>query len=159
MTPLSRMERSPMTPLSRSDRSPMTPMYQVERTPSPMSMRSTRLNLAPGPTPTQATADRSHVRTSSETSMLNRGRPTKRMHHRHHNGSATEMSPREEEIKRHWVLPLGHRAKDAVQRYEISDVESLHKQAIVQAEKFEVLTPHDVASLSKVLSSTSMCSF
>ena len=72
------------------------------------------------------------------------------MHNRHRNGSTMEMSPREEEIKRHWVLPLGLRARDAAQRYDASDVETLHKQAVIQAEKFEVLTPNDVASLSKV---------
>ena len=73
------------------------------------------------------------------------------MHNRHGNGSMVDTSPREEEIKRHWVLPLGLRARDAAQRYGVTDVESLHSQALFQAEKFEVLTPKDVASLSKVL--------
>lgn len=78
------------------------------------------------------------------------------MHNRRRNDSTVDASPREEEIKRHWVLPLGLRARDAAQRYGVTDVESLHSQALLQAEKFEVLTPQDVASLSKVFTYSSL---
>lgn len=112
--------------------------------------------MAVGPIQSQVSTDKSHVRTSSEASILNRGRPTKRMHNRRRNDSTVDASPREEEIKRHWVLPLGLRARDAAQRYGVTDVESLHSQALLQAEKFEVLTPQDVASLSKVFTYSSL---
>ena len=114
-----------------------------------MSIKSVRLNLACPSAQSLALPEKPQIRVNSETSILNRGRPTKRMYNRPQNEAGTEEC-QEDEVKKHWVLPRGIRARDASQRYGSTDIDSLRHQAVLQAEKFEVLTPSDVAALSKV---------
>lgn len=53
-----------------------------------------------------------------------------------------------------WQLPHGMRVPEASRRMSDADKSLLHKQAYDQAGNFEVLNKRDVASLSRVRTST-----
>jgi hypothetical protein len=90
-----------------------------------------------------------HRRGESETSIMDRGRPKKRA-----DGSPIKrtMSKRSasQEQKAFESLPRGIRATDASSVLPSSEVETLRKQAMGQASRFEVLNSKDVESLSRV---------
>jgi hypothetical protein len=62
----------------------------------------------------------------------------------------SETSNTESPIQDNWKLPKGMRVADATVRMNEIDKEQLHKQALDQADKFEILNKRDVASLSRV---------
>jgi hypothetical protein len=90
-----------------------------------------------------------HRRGESETSIMDRGRPKRRA-----DGSpiTRTMSKRSasQEQKAFESLPRGIRATDASSVLPSSEVETLRKQAMGQASRFEVLNSKDVESLSRV---------
>ncbi|KAL9622333.1 MAG: hypothetical protein Q9160_003344 [Pyrenula sp. 1 TL-2023] len=90
----------------------------------------------------------SHQREGSEGSVLDRGRPTKRV-----DGIIKrKLTIRSQATENAFVhLPLGSRADEAVSRLPLDEVEALHIQAQDQAENFEVLKYKDVQNLSKEL--------
>ncbi|TVY73184.1 hypothetical protein LSUE1_G008561 [Lachnellula suecica] len=91
-----------------------------------------------------------HRRGESEASIMDRGRPKKRA-----DGSPMKrtMSKRSQsqEQKAFETLPHGIRATDASSKLPTSEVETLRRQAIGQASRFEVLNTKDVESLSREL--------
>ncbi len=92
-----------------------------------------------------------HRRELSEASIMDRGRPKKRV-----DGSpiklkqSSKQSQLAAEQKAFETLPEGIKASDAQSRLEQTDIEALREQAIGQAAKFEVLNMKDVESLSRV---------
>jgi len=90
-----------------------------------------------------------HRRGESEASIMDRGRPKKRA-----DGSPIKrtMSKRSASIeqKAFESLPQGIRATNASSTLPSSEIETLRKQAIGQASRFEVLNSKDVESLSRV---------
>lgn len=88
-----------------------------------------------------------HHREGSEGSVLDRGRPTKRV-----DGIIKrKLTVRNPTIENAFIhLPLGATANEAALNLPVDEVEALHHQAQGQAENFEVLKYKDVLSLSKV---------
>ena len=89
---------------------------------------------------------------STDLSILNRGRPIRRsqsfdQHERNRSASASVNCSEPKEV---WKLPAGFKRTDAVHLLTESDKQKLQRQAVSQAEKFEVLNERDIATLSKV---------
>lgn len=103
--------------------------------------------------PSDTTGSRSqrlgHRRDGSDTSVMDRGRPKRRT-----DGSPiksrTSKRDASAEQRAFATLPSGTRAVNASSRYDANECETLRKQAIGQAAKFEVLSTKDVDSLSRV---------
>ena len=91
-----------------------------------------------------------HRRGESDTSVMDRGRPKRRMDGK----AAIKSQPNKRDVsaeqKAFVTLPTGVHATDVASKYGTSDCEKLHKQALGQAAKFEVLGVKDVDSLSRV---------
>jgi hypothetical protein len=106
----------------------------------------------PSPDPSVSSRSRSakpgHEREGSETSIIDRGRPTQRI-----DGIVKTklvsgvLSPEKGAFA---ALPLGLPPSDAPSKLPKAELESLHKHAIGQAEQFEVLNHKDVKSLTRV---------
>ncbi|KAK2597482.1 hypothetical protein QQS21_005952 [Conoideocrella luteorostrata] len=98
-----------------------------------------------------------HRRGASEssTSVMDRGRPRKRVEVRNNNGpilKGTESKRAMSSERRAFEeLPKGWKASEVTQKLSPSDIISLQKQALGQAERFEVLKVEDVDALSKEL--------
>lgn len=85
-----------------------------------------------------------HRRAGSESSsVMDRGRPSKR----NEKTSKTKSSER----RAFEELPIGWRPCEAMGKLNANDYMALHKQALGQAERFEVLKVEDVEALSKEL--------
>ncbi|KAJ4991116.1 hypothetical protein SVAN01_03466 [Stagonosporopsis vannaccii] len=93
----------------------------------------------------------SHNRNMSESSIMDRGRPTQRTAKRSHSRTCSESVGQAAD---NWTLPRGMRVPEASSRMSNVDQQSLHKQAYEQAGNFEVLNKGDVASLSRVSASS-----
>ncbi|KAF2190791.1 hypothetical protein K469DRAFT_721696 [Zopfia rhizophila CBS 207.26] len=93
----------------------------------------------------------SHNRNMSDTSIIDRGRPIRRLSKRQRSRTCSEANNPEAPVQGNWKLPKGMRVPDASTRLNEADKEHLHKQAFDQAEKFEVLNKRDVASMSREL--------
>ena len=96
-----------------------------------------------------------HRRAGSETGIMDRGRPRKRVGdlRLQNNSSMLDLkaaATRFSERKAFEELPKGWTPSEAVNHLSTSDVEALFSQATGQAARFEVLQPEDVESLSKV---------
>ncbi|KAL9083621.1 MAG: hypothetical protein Q9165_008436 [Trypethelium subeluteriae] len=90
----------------------------------------------------------------TDLSVLNRGRPIKRTQsfdHQERNPSASASSISSTEPKEVWKLPSGLKKSEAVQKLNEADRRKLHRQATSQADKFELLSERDIATLSKEL--------
>ncbi|KAF2796828.1 hypothetical protein K505DRAFT_347659 [Melanomma pulvis-pyrius CBS 109.77] len=92
----------------------------------------------------------SHNRNMSDTSVMDRGRPVRRTSKRQRSRTCSEANTPEIPVD-NWKLATGMRVPEASMRMNDADKEHLHKQAHVQAEKFEVLNKRDVSSMSREL--------
>ncbi|QLI70263.1 uncharacterized protein G6M90_00g074740 [Metarhizium brunneum] len=94
---------------------------------------------------------------SSTTGMMDRGRPRKRTEVRNTNGSSLKSNDSKKtlscERRAFEELPKGWKPSDAAHKLSFNDVVALQKQALDQAERFEVLRVEDVDALSKELRS------
>lgn len=89
-----------------------------------------------------------HRRGASESSsMTDRGRPRGRSDPRKNCPLPTPKSPERRAFEE---LPKGWKPSDAASKMNINDATTLRKQALGQAERFEVLRLEDVEALSKV---------
>ncbi|OAA47238.1 PIF1 helicase-like protein [Beauveria brongniartii RCEF 3172] len=92
-----------------------------------------------------------HRRTGSETSStMDRGRQSKRNEKVSKTGDA-KSTHKSSERRAFEELPTGWRPCEAISKLNANDVMALHKQALGQAERFEVLRVEDVEALSKEL--------
>ena len=91
-----------------------------------------------------------HGRNMSESSIMDRGRPTQRAAKKNHGRTASESVGPAGQVADNWVLPSGMRVPEASRRMSDVDQQVLHKQAYEQAGNFEVLNKGDVASMSRV---------
>ncbi|KAF1999146.1 hypothetical protein P154DRAFT_535797 [Amniculicola lignicola CBS 123094] len=145
-TPLSAFDnrRSPnsnnplTTPLSAASNpfGATSPMSAIDRRPSPRIEKRDPMS--------------SHNRNASDTSIIDRGRPVRRLSKRQRSRTCSEVNAPETPVD-NWQLPTGMRIPDATLHMKQTDKELLHKQAADQAEKFEVLNKRDVASMSREL--------
>ncbi|KAF1989040.1 hypothetical protein K402DRAFT_418868 [Aulographum hederae CBS 113979] len=85
-----------------------------------------------------------HSRASSEGSILDRGRPVKRK-------SKKESSTSPKSAGGNSTLPNGVAPADALIKISERERQGLHKQALEQVERYEILRPKNVSSLSKEL--------
>lgn len=98
-----------------------------------------------------------HRRGASEssTSMMDRGRPRKRAEVRNNNGPLLKSNETKRtmscERRAFEELPKGWKPSEAIHKLNANDVMALQKQALGQAERFEVLKVEDVDALSKEL--------
>lgn len=92
----------------------------------------------------------SHNRNMSDTSIMDRGRPTRRSSKRQRSRTCSEANNPDTPVQDNWKLPRGLRVQEASERMSSADIDLLHKQAHDQAEKFEVFNKRDVASMSRV---------
>lgn len=90
-----------------------------------------------------------HRRGESEASIMDRGRPKKRPDGSPIKRSMSKRSASQEK-KAFESLPKGIRATDAASTLPSSELETLRRQAMGQASRFEVLHAKDVESLSRV---------
>lgn len=109
-------------------------------------------------TPVSAVEPRSassvgHRRNVSDTaslsgSIMDRGRPKKKTE----NGLKRSCSKKSKSAERRAFerLPKGWKAADAINMLDSTETTALHKQALQQAERFEILRKSDVDSLSRV---------
>ncbi|KAI9776204.1 MAG: hypothetical protein M1839_000525 [Geoglossum umbratile] len=101
------------------------------------------------------TRSRFRVRDESPTALIDRGRPSRRPESKTRDSENRPRSAKKSPagIKAFEHLPKGCRAEDAVRKLSSSQVINLQRQALGQAERFEVLTQRDVDKLSKELRS------
>lgn len=92
----------------------------------------------------------SHSRNMSESSIMDRGRPTQRTTKRSHSRTCSESVGPAAQVADNWTLPRGMPLPEASRRMSDADQQTLHKQAYEQAGNFEVLNKGDVASMSRV---------
>lgn len=89
--------------------------------------------------------------------MMDRGRPRKRAEVRNTNGPSLKSNDSKKtlscERRAFEELPKGWKPSDAAHKLSFNDVVALQKQALDQAERFEVLRVEDVDALSKELRS------
>ncbi|KAK4228734.1 Up-regulated during septation-domain-containing protein [Podospora fimiseda] len=147
------------TPLSAPAEARSSPMpwekatnYAVICTPKETSpnLPATKMDSDDDPTPNTKTV---HKRNVSDTgSIMERGRPRKRSDI---TGTVAgrSVSKKETSAERRAFeqLPKGWKASEAVKVLSASEVASLHKQALGQAARFEVLRKQDVDNLSREL--------
>ncbi|KAJ0120275.1 hypothetical protein J7T55_001132 [Diaporthe amygdali] len=103
--------------------------------------------------PRSASSLASHRRNVSESgstagSIMDRGRPRKRNDGLKRSGSKTSKSAERRAFE---TLPKGWKVTDAAQMLEQTERAALHKQAMQQAARFEVMRKEDVDSLSREL--------
>lgn len=145
-TPLSAVDfrRSPNTmPLS----TPPTAFTNPFSSASPASSRGSPRVERKDPL---AAAAASHARNQSESSIMDRGRPSRRPSKSTRHRAMSETTNLEAAAQDTWQLPQGMRVAEASRRLSDADKSLLHKQAYDQAGNFEVLNKRDVASLSRV---------
>ncbi|KAH8676766.1 Up-regulated during septation-domain-containing protein [Tricladium varicosporioides] len=163
---------SPFTPGSASttnlstaptsiNSTPISALPERQTSPKPWTATSA---TGPGPSPmghsrgqSEAAQQQSqigktlgHRRGESEASIMDRGRPKKRSDGSPIKRQLSKRSPAEEQ-KAFESLPQGIRATEASTLIPTAELESLRKQAIGQASRFEVLNSKDVESLSREL--------
>lgn len=103
--------------------------------------------------PPRSNPPASHSRSHSDTgSIMERGRPRKRSDGTPVGGPRSVELKRKQSIERRAfeTLPQGWRPRDAAKTLDQSEASYLHKQALGQAQRFEVLKKDDVEGLSKV---------
>lgn len=87
--------------------------------------------------------------------MMDRGRPRKRAEVRNNNGPLLKSNETKRtmscERRAFEELPKGWKPSEAIHKLNANDVMALQKQALGQAERFEVLKVEDVDALSKEL--------
>ncbi|KAG0651923.1 hypothetical protein D0Z07_1252 [Hyphodiscus hymeniophilus] len=161
---------SPFTPLSASNNSIPTSTAPTSVSSTPSSAFEGRSSPQPwsaGPSPNPGSLGHSigqsetthrqgktmgHRRGESEASIMDRGRPAKRV-----DGIPIKRMPSKrtvsasEEKKAFETLPLGHRPREASSFLPATEIETLRKQAMGQASRFEVLCSKDVENLSREL--------
>ncbi|PVH93481.1 hypothetical protein DM02DRAFT_477384, partial [Periconia macrospinosa] len=94
----------------------------------------------------------SHNRNISEASVMDRGRPIRRSNSKKlRSRTNSEAKDPNAQAPDGWQLPHGMRVAEASMRMRDSEKENLRKQALDQAEKFEVLNKRDVAATSREL--------
>ncbi|KAI3397930.1 hypothetical protein diail_10099 [Diaporthe ilicicola] len=102
--------------------------------------------------PRSASSLASHRRNVSESgsisSIMDRGRPRKRNDGLKRSGSKTNKSAERRAFE---TLPKGWKVTEAAQMLEQAERAALHKQAMQQAARFEVMRKEDVDSLSREL--------
>lgn len=108
--------------------------------------------------PRSASSLASHRRNVSESgsisaSIMDRGRPRKRNDGLKRSGSKTSKSAERRAFE---TLPKGWKVTDAAQMLEQAERAALHKQAMQQAARFEVMRKEDVDSLSRVRRKTNL---
>jgi hypothetical protein len=146
------------TPLSAADArrspghiplpTPPTVFTNPFSTASPASSRGSPRVERRDPITTSAA---SHSRNISESSVMERGRPSRRPSKSTRNRAMSEaINNPEPTTPDTWRLPQGMRVPEASRRMSDADKSLLHKQAYDQAGNFEVLNKRDVASLSRV---------
>jgi hypothetical protein len=81
---------------------------------------------------------------------MDRGRPRKRLQQNASMSDLKSAANRSTDRKAFEELPKGWKPSEAINHLNASETESLLKQAMGQAERFEVLSPDDVELLSKV---------
>jgi hypothetical protein len=84
---------------------------------------------------------------------MDRGRPRKRSDPRNNHtvhSKNDSKPPKSAERKAFEELPKGWKPSEVVEHMSSQDMTTLRKQAISQVERFEILRPEDVESLSKV---------
>jgi hypothetical protein len=91
----------------------------------------------------------SHNRNMSEASVMDRGRPVRRTSKRQRSRTCSEANTPDVPVD-NWTLTTGMPVSEASRRMNDADKQQLHRQAYVQAEKFEVLKKRDVSSMSRV---------
>ncbi|KAK3995049.1 Up-regulated during septation-domain-containing protein [Cladorrhinum sp. PSN332] len=147
------------TPISAPAEARSSPMpwekttnYAVICTPKETSpnLPATKIDSDDDPTPNPKTVHRRNV--SDAGSIMERGRPRKRSDI---TGTVAgrSISKRSTSAERRAFeqLPKGWKASEAVNMLSPSEVASLHKQALGQAARFEVLRKQDVDNLSREL--------
>lgn len=91
---------------------------------------------------------------SESSSIMDRGRPSKRTNTRRNNASESRRrdasAEKSAERRAFEELPSGFRVKDVAQGIPHEELLALHNQAYNQAKHFEVLRKEDVDALSKV---------
>ncbi|KAJ2901215.1 hypothetical protein MKZ38_002121 [Zalerion maritima] len=97
-----------------------------------------------------------HRRQGSETgSIMDRGRPRKRSDSSNNNGPLLKRSgskrSRSAERRAFEQLPKGWKGTEAINMLSPTEVTAIHKQALGQASRFEVLRKDDVDNLSREL--------
>lgn len=99
--------------------------------------------------PRSASSFSTHRRNVSESgsSIMDRGRPRKRNDGIKRSASKTSKSAERRAFE---TLPKGWKVTDAAQMLEQAERTALHKQAMQQAARFEVMRKEDVDSLSRV---------
>lgn len=99
--------------------------------------------------PRSASSFSTHRRNVSESgsSIMDRGRPRKRTEGLKRSASKTSKSAERRAFE---TLPKGWKVTDAAQMLEQTERVALHKQAMQQAARFEVMRKEDVDSLSRV---------
>lgn len=106
--------------------------------------------------PRSASSFSTHRRNVSESgsvtaSIMDRGRPRKRNDGLKRSASKTSKSAERRAFE---TLPKGWKVTDAAQMLEQTERAALHKQAMQQAARFEVMRKEDVDSLSRVSPAT-----
>ncbi|PSR99035.1 Up-regulated during septation-domain-containing protein, partial [Coniella lustricola] len=164
-TPLSATSwYSAMTPISAS--APLSAILDIDDSPSPKTCKPeavlferTRDQLPDkafveptqvprAETPNSSTS--SHRRNISESgSIMDRGRPRKKSDTSLK--QAASLASKGTERRAFEQLPKGWRMADAVQMLDLTEISALHRQALQQLERFEVLKKTDVDSLSREL--------
>lgn len=87
---------------------------------------------------------------SSTMSIMDRGRPRKRPEACKPIKTTEAQQTKSSERRAFEELPWGFKPAEAIGKLNANDVTALHKQALGQAERFEVLRVEDVEALSKV---------
>lgn len=158
-SPHSRTPFTPFTPLSSTSTLVNTPSSAPEGRASPKPWSPPAIGQSPvaqksdsPQKPVQHIA-MSHRRGESESgaSIMDRGRPKKRSDSSpgKRTTSKRSQSPSDEQ-KAFETLPQGIHALNASSVFPESEIETLRKQAIGQATRFEVLSSKDVDALSRV---------
>jgi hypothetical protein len=149
-TPLSAVDarRSPHTMALPTPPSAFTNPFSAA---SPASSRGSPRVERRDPIVTQSTT---HNRNISESSVMERGRPSRRNSRRQRSRTLSETNNAEAATPDPWQLPQGMRVSEASRRMSDADKSLLHKQAYDQANNFEVLNRRDVSSLSRVRTAT-----
>jgi hypothetical protein len=159
---------SPFTPMSASTTSlPITTApTSLHNTPnSAPEGRSSPKPWSAGPAPQPAAMGHSrgqsettqrvghvmgHRRGESDASIMDRGRPKKRLDGTPITRSSSKRAASTEEVKAFEYLPQGYRPATAPTSLPASEIDYLRKQAFGQASRFEVLSSKDVEVLSRV---------
>ena len=110
-----------------------------------------RTNFPQADDPVRSESSLGHRRGGSESSsMMDRGRPRKRLQQNASMSDLKAAATRTTDRKAFEELPKGWTPSVAINHLNATETDLLRKQAVGQAERFEVLSPEDVDNLSKV---------